>query len=418
MSIAVFTHLDLTALATSTYGIYQRFRVLLEASQRVDPELIVVCGVRVPDEQTPAWVEQQSRDQLWQHWQIAAQVVCVPHAPPPSEPWIIQQIKSALAYRWHPIVRALSYAEGMQRLKAVAGEASAVVVHRLPLMFSLMRAGETRTPLYFDLDDIEPIALWRHARTNPSRRARFFIRLSLPGIYLAMWKAIKRARCTFVCSELDRVRLQKRAGATIRVVPNSARLKRDAGPVPDRPIVLMVGVYSFRPNADGADFFIEQVWPEVKRQVPEAELWLVGGGSEHLRAHATRPAAVNFLGFVDDLDQVYAQARLVICPLRSGGGTRVKLLEAAGQRRPIVSTAVGAEGIGFKADSDALIADDPHAFAAACIRVLHNQQVAEQLAAHAFDLVDRRYAQPAVVEALAAYIAQDTQMHRSSSRQP
>ena len=405
MTVAVFTHLDLTSLATSTYGIYQRLRVLLEGSQRLGDDLTVICGLRLAEGRTGAEVETQSRENLQTHWGIDARVVCVPFGPPLDGPWILQQFRAALLYRWSPILRGLSSPDARAALRRAADEATIIVAHRLPLMTSLLNAGPIRAPVFFDLDDIEPIALWRHARTNPSARARFFIRLSCAGITLAMWRAIRHARLTFVCSELDRARLaQRAAGRAVRVVPNSTSVNPQAGPVADAPVLLMVGVYSFRPNADGADYFIDEVWPRVKAAVPDAELWLAGAGVEHLRSYARRPEGVSFLGFVDDLNGVYARSRAVICPLRSGGGTRIKLLEAAGQRRPVVSTRVGAEGIGFQDGEDAFIVDDAASFAARCIQVLEDKPLAERLALNAYRRIERDYARGAVVDLLRALI--------------
>lgn len=412
MTVTVFTHLDLTSLATSTYGIYQRFRVLLEAAQRQGGALTVICGLRLAGDRKAAEVETCAREELRTHWGIEARVICVPFGRPLGGPWILQQFRAALLYRWSPIVRGLAHEDARRALRRAADEASIIVVHRLPLMTSLLRTGPIKAPIFFDLDDIEPIALWRHARTNPSRRMRFFVRLSCAGITLAMWRAIRRAQLTFVCSELDRARLaRRRAGERVRVVPNSTSVNPAAGPVPEAPVLLMVGVYSFRPNADGADYFIDQVWPHVRVAVPHAELWLAGAGSEHLRSYARRPDGVSFLGFVDDLNAIYARSRAVICPLRSGGGTRIKLLEAAGQRRPIVSTRVGAEGIGFRDGEDAFIVDDPTTFAARCVQVLKDEPLAERLARNAFNLVQQRYARGAVVDSLCQMLGSASPAH-------
>lgn len=414
MALVVLTHLDLASLETKTFGIYQRFRMLVDAGRRVDPALTLVSCVRVaPDDSAQAAAARAQRS-LAQHWGVDAQVVCVPCADPPDAPWLVQQIMAAAAYRWRPLPRSILHPQAERQLREACAGASLVIAHRLPLMTCLIEAGLPSAPVYFDLDDIEHIALRRHAATHPSARERLFIRLGLPNVYFAMRRALRHARCTFVCSSLDQARLARRHAAAVRVVPNTAPVVEQPAPVPARPVVLTVGVYSFRPNADGADHFIEQVWPAIRRELPDAELWLAGTGAEQLRSHGNPPPGVRFLGFVPDLAAVYAQARLVVCPLRSGGGTRVKLLEAAAHGRPIVSTAVGAEGIGFEDGADALIADPPRAFAAACLAVLRDDALAARLAENARRLVNRAYARPAVVEALAGFIAADLQSQAAS----
>src|SRR5690606_12138749 len=142
-------------------------------------------------------------------------------------------------------------------------------------------------------------------------------------------------------------------------------------------------------------------WPQIRREMPDAELWLVGSAPESLRSFSRAPDGVYFKGFVPDITAVYADTRLVVCPLRSGGGTRLKLLEAASYGRPIVSSAIGAEGIGFRAGEDALIHDDPAEVATACIAVLRDDDLALRLGLNARALVARNYARPAVVSELA-----------------
>ena len=104
------------------------------------------------------------------------------------------------------------------------------------------------------------------------------------------------------------------------------------------------------------------------RRFPTAELRLVGPAPEEIAAYGRAPDGVKFCGFVPSLEEAYASARIVVCPIRYGGGTRVKLVEAAGWGKPIVSTTLGAEGLGMINDVHALIADSPEA-ACGCVRL-------------------------------------------------
>src|SRR5262249_250202 len=134
-------------------------------------------------------------------------------------------------------------------------------------------------------------------------------------------------------------------------------------------------------------------WPRVRAAVPNATVRIVGRKPEEVPSHARPPAGAEFNGFVPDIDAVYRQARVVICPVLSGGGTRVKLVEAAAFGKPVVSTRIGAEGLDFQDGQHALLRDDADGFADACIQLLRDAALCERLAcsthAHAKQKFDR-----------------------------
>jgi glycosyltransferase involved in cell wall biosynthesis len=92
---------------------------------------------------------------------------------------------------------------------------------------------------------------------------------------------------------------------------------------------------------------------------------------------------VHFAGLVADLAPEYAQAGVVIVPLRAGSGTRIKILEAISHRRPVVSTTIGAEGLGLKHEEHILIADTPPEFAAASVRLMNDSLMRSRLVENA-----------------------------------
>lgn len=149
----------------------------------------------------------------------------------------------------------------------------------------------------------------------------------------------------------------------------------------DRPIVLMVGVLRRPENDEGATWLVDQVWPDVLRQVPDALLRIVGSGaSDSLTAAAEAHASVTLVGFVEDLEDEYAIAAAVAVPLHRGAGVKFKTIEALVRTVPVVTTPVGAEGIG---DSSrfAGFTDDPIVFAQALVDVLLRRSAAEDFAA-------------------------------------
>src|SRR5205085_240950 len=110
------------------------------------------------------------------------------------------------------------------------------------------------------------------------------------------------------------------------------------------PVATFVGPTVNMSNLDGAAWMIDEVYPRVVARVPEAKFRLVGKGWEELYPLGSRPW-LETRGYVVDLAQEVGRARVMLAPLRSGGGTKLKVVEAMAAARPVVATSVGAEGI-------------------------------------------------------------------------
>jgi hypothetical protein len=195
-----------------------------------------------------------------------------------------------------------------------------------------------------------------------------------------------------LCSELD---AQRSNLAHAAVVPNGF----DAPPHPvgrdqlaDPPSLLLAGSFGYPPNADAASFLVSSIVPRIREHVPAVTLRLVGEPNASV-AGLARPGEVVVVGQVPAMEPELARADLVVVPLRFGSGTRVKILEAAAHRIPVVSTTLGAEGLGFEDGRHLLVADDPESFALACVRLLKEPTLRRRLVdeAEAFFLADHQW---------------------------
>ena len=186
---------------------------------------------------------------------------------------------------------------------------------------------------------------------------------------------------SFVCSEVDRRRL----GGRPEVLPNAV----PAPPVGYRrhpavqPTMLFVGSLTYEPNIDGLRLMIEEILPLVRDAVPTAVLRVVGHGYNERVVQLAACPGVELVGEVDSVAPELANATLSVVPLRFGGGTRIKILEAFAHEVPVVSTTVGAEGLDVRAGEDCVLADTPEAFAEACVRLLRDPIEAARLVANA-----------------------------------
>jgi len=209
----------------------------------------------------------------------------------------------------------------------------------------------------------------------------------------------RRVSAVIVCSDLDRQRLD---ATNAHVVPNGYRLSDDRIPPSlafgpdsdghDRPSVVMIGQLGYEPNLEGAFHFTEHILPIVRERVPNAQLRLVGRYRREADVRWLRQQpGVTVVGEVDDVTPELAAAAVVVVPLRFGGGTRIKTLEAFAHRRPVVTTEVGREGIDAVHGKHLLVGADAADFAHACVRVIEDRRMAVSLAEEGHQLWRRSY---------------------------
>ncbi len=247
------------------------------------------------------------------------------------------------------------------------------------------------------------------------RRAAGLARLAAHEVDRRRWRRLERAvrdgaDAVLVCSELDRRRL---AGPRVRVVENGyepGARHAVARPTTPGPVFVLVGLLTYEPNRDAATFFAGQVLPLLRESLPDAELHVVGryAAPRDVAGFVGQPG-VRVKGEVPDVVEELARARAVVVPVRFGGGTRIKILEAFALGLPVVSTTVGAEGLEVVPGEHLLVADDPASFAAACAALHHDAALRERVSAAGHELWSRRYRwsliEPAILSAVDEAVA-------------
>lgn len=157
------------------------------------------------------------------------------------------------------------------------------------------------------------------------------------------------------------------------------------------PAVTFTGKMDFRPNIDAMVWFCQEIWPAVRAALPEATLYIAGKSPAPAVTTLAALPGVMVTGYVEDIMPYFVEADAYVVPLRMGGGTRLKVLEAMAVGCPIVSTVVGAEGIDAPDDEAIIMRDEPVAFAEAVIALLENRARATALGAAAREFVVSRY---------------------------
>jgi glycosyltransferase involved in cell wall biosynthesis len=210
----------------------------------------------------------------------------------------------------------------------------------------------------------------------------------------------------WISSPLDRRRVQARhPAAEPLVVPNTVPEVKRRPRLDDGATLVFVGSFGYLPNVDAVLWFVQTAWPVLRARIPRLRLLVLGPDPPTaILALRNRPGIV-VTGRVADLGAVYARASLALVPLRAGGGTRIKLLEALSQGVAVVTTQIGAAGLPVARSRCGWIADGPEQFAAACLSALADAPERHRRGARGRALVRRDYARSGVLARLACSFA-------------
>jgi sugar transferase (PEP-CTERM/EpsH1 system associated) len=208
-------------------------------------------------------------------------------------------------------------------------------------------------------------------------------------------RALPRFAACTVVSDLEAANVHQASPAydRVEVVPNAIDLDQyrgDFGATEPETLVFS-GALTYRPNLDAALFFLDAIYPEIRTRVPGVRLRITGRQPDSLPRFLLDEPGVELTGYLPDIRPTIARSCVSVVPLRSGGGTRLKILEAMALGTPVVSTKKGAEGLDATPGLHLLVADEPAAFADAVVQLLQSPIQRRQLADQAHQLVRSRY---------------------------
>ena len=307
--------------------------------------------------------------------------------------------------RWHRHVRlawarrpAAMTREFSPELASVVSELAAsadlvhvTAIHMVVQIEELLSRRGRQGQFVLDLPDVETARHAKVLRFTPLRLWREIVLGSYD--WLKLWAYQRRVLPWFdrvlVCSERERQRL---GGGNIVVVPNAIAVPPDVprSEADDRTL-LFLGNLSYPPNVDGAEFFVRSILPKIRAEIPDVKLRIVGR-TPTLRVRALHDGrTVHVEGDVGSVSDYYRKATLAVVPLRFGGGTRIKILEAWAFGIPIVSTSLGCEGLDATDGEHLMVADTPSRFARACVELLGDAAARRRLAERGRDLVVQKY---------------------------
>jgi len=278
---------------------------------------------------------------------------------------------------------------------------------------------DSATPVLLNKDGVvtEIIDRFLAYQTNPLSRA--YGRLERELTLRLERRASTTSSAVLACSDRDADSLTRICpGARVAVTPNviDADSYRPAEQDDGR-TVMFVGAMDWMPNRDAIEFFVRESWSRLLELAPHARLVVAGRNpSPEFARRFARHAEITFTGTVPDVRPFLAESAVSIVPLRIGSGTRIKILEAAAMAKPVVSTAIGAEGLRFTNGSEIIIEDAPFEFARAIANLLHDEPRRRKMGAAARRVVVDQYGMPALVRALRSALGALPRTRGSASR--
>tara|TARA_R110001599_G_scaffold353742_2_gene596032 strand:+ start:4273 stop:5517 length:1245 start_codon:yes stop_codon:yes gene_type:complete len=234
-------------------------------------------------------------------------------------------------------------------------------------------SGVPRSRMLVDADDLQFMRLWRKAVTwkagfesillgMEALRSRFFER-----------RLARQTLQTFVCSEVDRRKLGEEGVSVIR---NGVDISGRTTPniAPEDNSLLFIGAFTYEPNRAGLEWFCREVWPLIMAENSHAKLRVAGYGMDQVDMRYAEQDGIRLLGEIADPAVAILEAQLMVVPILFGTGTRVKIAEALGYGRPVVSTTMGAEGYEDFTEKNGLFrCDDPLKMADQILALLDDQ---------------------------------------------
>jgi glycosyltransferase involved in cell wall biosynthesis len=273
-------------------------------------------------------------------------------------------------------------------------------------IFAMTNIPENKVPIALNCHNVEHIILRRYAQveTNPAKKLYAVLESLL--LRSGERRCCVQSSVVLACSQLD-LEILRSLYPGIRgfVVPNviDTELVRPTEEPSEssRPVLLFQGGMDWYPNRDAVEYFVRDILPRVRTQYPEVRLIAAGRNPPPRFVERFKSdSGVHFTGTVPDMGPYLAMASVVIVPLRVGGGTRIKILEACAGGKPIVSTRIGAEGLELKPGKEIVLCDDPMEFAEAIAELLHNPVRAKAMSVAARAVVLEHYGPAALRQSL------------------
>lgn len=311
-----------------------------------------------------------------------------------KNPFVVRNVLLA-GFSPYPFVVTRNLPLGMQSaVKRELGEGNYDLIHA-ETFYMMPNIPPTRVPIILAEQTIEYLGYQDYMKkANPVLRPI----LAIDVAKIKYWERYywKKADKLITMSEEDKNFIEQELGETknISVVANGVDLtffNKVKKKLPANPTVLFVGTFKWLPNIEAVSEIVQKIWPHVLKQLPSAKLKIVGfSPTPKITKYGENPS-IEVLGGIEDIRDAFATSHLLLAPIRSGKGTRYKVLEAMVTGTPVVATNLAVEGMELVPGTHVITADSSLELADQTVNVLKNRDLQRKLASSAQKFVTNNY---------------------------
>jgi sugar transferase (PEP-CTERM/EpsH1 system associated) len=310
---------------------------------------------------------------------------------------VLRRLCMGLVQR-RPFIESFHYDRQLARkVTELTSQESYDVIHvEFPFLAPYLDAvsPDSRAKKVLSMHNVESIRLAR----EPAGCSSMGRQLVLQGdrFLFASWekRAIRKFDGITAVSTVERDWIRQHApGAKVEMVSNGVDTKyfHPVETASESRSLVFTGLMDYPPNVDAVIWFCNEIFPQLRRRIPDISLKIVGSSPHPRISKLGNREAVHIVGAAPDMRPYLAQSSALVVPLRSGGGTRLKILEAMAMARPVVSTTLGAEGLDVTPDVNILIADTPEQFIHHILLLISSPELADRLGQAGRRLVVEKY---------------------------
>lgn len=277
-------------------------------------------------------------------------------------------------------------------VRRAVGDQPVDLVHLDSLDLSVYLEHPWKAPVVCSHHNVESSLLRRRAAGVKGVASRMYLNYQANRMEEEERRWLERCSLNVAVSDADRARfLEIAPRSKFIVVPNGVDTTAFKPEQSEQSGVVFVGGYNWLPNRDALDHFCSEILPLLRRRRPSLPVEWVGRAPADVRERYARRYGVRLSGYVDDIRSYVGRAACYVVPIRVGGGTRLKILDAWAMGKAVVSTSVGCEGLAARDGENILIRDEPTAFAAAVEQVIEDDSLRRRLGDRARRTVEDGY---------------------------
>lgn len=270
------------------------------------------------------------------------------------------------------------------------------------------------TPVILRQANVEHLLIERNAQKTKNLAIRWFLKDQARLMKKYEIQSMQMVDGVTAVSSFDMEKfLELIPGLPNEVITDGADLPEMQNIQRDTNTLLAISNWAWRPNIEGLKWFIQKVWPKLRSTYPELIFEIAGHGiPKRLQKEFIR-LGITYLGFVDDIEECRQKATMMVVPLLSGSGVKLKILEGLASGVPVITTAVGAEGIDIHPGKEYLHAETPDEFIKQIGRLLNDPELRRELSKNGRRLIEQKYQWDEHAERLEKFMNRIIEMNRS-----